>query len=295
MEWIRFYSRVFQDPRWFKLLESCPDHEKAIGKLVLFWLQGANNWKSGSEVIPNDSISKSIEPVIDAGFGERKEDGVYVKGSRELLSWMKQRSDAGKHSAQRPRDSKGRLLPNEHPTKVQRESNEKLTTTQENPTLSSHIILSSYLSSSLEEEESEKKEIQELIPVLAPKPDWLILFDHYRTVFHKSARYTPDTHSQRFKKTRELMCRQAIEKRGLDESKEAVNAFFRETLKPSQNGYDPSKYDDIGYLFGTDERIDKWAEEGLRGQKNNALAKGFEAEAKHKELGEAALQLLENS
>lgn len=115
MSRINVEDDVFRDPRWFGLLSVVGDPDAALGKLVLFWFLGQKFWINGEQLIPNGMIPASLKPVISAGFGEEREGGVYVRGSREKFAWLQKKRDAGriggKISSQRPRNDLGHLTP----------------------------------------------------------------------------------------------------------------------------------------------------------------------------------------
>ena len=89
-------EEVFRDPRWFGLLSLVEKPEEAIGMLVMFWFLGQKYWQNGEQLIPVNRIPEVLVPVVRAGFGEERPDGVYVCGSRERFQWLIERREAGR-------------------------------------------------------------------------------------------------------------------------------------------------------------------------------------------------------
>lgn len=152
MAYITFTDRWLCDPRREALAVKVGVLQ-ADGVALRAWRLGFEYFKNDQAVVPNqvfDSLPHAKE-FIDVGLAERTISGTYIRGSKDEFKWyfeMKlQASRAGKISAQRPRDAKGRLLPktpNEGPTGIQQALDNQ-------PTESNEVQLSSLLFSSKEE------------------------------------------------------------------------------------------------------------------------------------------------
>ena len=137
----------WSDPRRSKLALLIGSQMLADGIAINAWRIAQESWKKG-ELIPWSKFSamEGADSFIKAGLARFHESAdplskqvqadpssiqdlfIYVRGTRDYLSWTvdKQNSGSlgGQKSAQRPRDAKGRLLPNEpeYLTSVQAES-----------------------------------------------------------------------------------------------------------------------------------------------------------------------------
>lgn len=93
---INFEQDFLIDIRFLKLSEQI-GRRQAIGEVVELWFLAQLYWKKG-ELIPLDvfKIHEFSEATTKFGIAEIKPEGVYVKGSDEQFSWLKQRVDAGR-------------------------------------------------------------------------------------------------------------------------------------------------------------------------------------------------------
>lgn len=87
----------------------------ADGLATRAWKLAQDFWKHGRRLIPK-ALFESLDgapSLIQVGLAEVQGDYVYVRGSSAYLDWMAEQREAakrgGKKSAQRPRDSKGKL------------------------------------------------------------------------------------------------------------------------------------------------------------------------------------------
>ena len=121
---------IWTDPRFMRLAQLVGDVDKAMGILVRSWMLAQRYWFK-RELIPDHAWQGSAFPdaLFECGLAERRENGVYIRGSEENFSWYFERlaaaSSGGKASAKRPRDAKGRLLSKQTPSdssEVQRSS-----------------------------------------------------------------------------------------------------------------------------------------------------------------------------
>lgn len=123
----------WSDPRRSKLIRLLGgDTRKADGLAIEAWRLAQEFWKHERKLVPLthfDALEDS-QCLIDAGLAEVRGSEVYVRGSSQYLEWVREQREnaasAGRASAQRPRDEKGRLLP-----KVQQVTNETPATSSE--------------------------------------------------------------------------------------------------------------------------------------------------------------------
>lgn len=151
----------------------------ADGLAVRAWRLAQDFWKNGRALVPKalfDTLD-GAGSLLDVGLAEVRESLVYVRGSSAYLDWIHERrlqaKEAGKKSAKRPRDAKGRLLKantrhisNYDPTDVQRESN----AIQPSYSLSSSSSFSESKSNSEEKNLSGGLSKTETTPPQAKKP-----------------------------------------------------------------------------------------------------------------------------
>lgn len=88
-------SSLFQDPRFMDLVLKVGSPEIAIGRLVLFWSKAQQSHANGSKLKQNE-VRPEWRVLIECGFAEEHEDGVYAKGSAERFGWLKERREAAK-------------------------------------------------------------------------------------------------------------------------------------------------------------------------------------------------------
>lgn len=89
---------------------------------VRAWKLAQEFWKAGRGLVPRAlfELIPNASELVRVGLAEHQGEMVYVRGSSSYLDWLAEQrekaSEAGKRgglvSAQRPRDGKGRLLPN---------------------------------------------------------------------------------------------------------------------------------------------------------------------------------------
>ena len=135
------------------------DEEKALGAVGFAWKSAQRYWCPDKKPIPLDVFGRiSSGPfLIEVGLARQTEEGVYIAGAEEHFQWwfdgIEQRREAGKKSATRPRDEKGRLLPNEMPN----DANETQRPLDDGPTAPNEVQPSSSSSFSKTKKEEELK------------------------------------------------------------------------------------------------------------------------------------------
>ncbi len=109
--------KIWSDYRFQNFMLEVGGRPLAKGYVIELWGLAQTYWIPDKNLIPEEEWKKSglPESLISCGLAERRQEGIYAKGSEKHFSWwfdgIEQRSNAGKKSAQRPRDDKGRLLP----------------------------------------------------------------------------------------------------------------------------------------------------------------------------------------
>ena len=117
------------DPRRSKLIRLADhDEDVADGAMLKAWRLAQEHWKNGKSLVP-EQLFMALEranAIIEAGLAERREGGIYVRGSADLHERLHEKREAasagGRTSAQRPRDELGRLLPKQEPSTLQADS-----------------------------------------------------------------------------------------------------------------------------------------------------------------------------
>lgn len=105
----------WSDPRRTALARLVGDEVMANGLAVMMWRVAQEFWAKG-ELVPKHiwATVQANSKLIQANLAEERKDGIYVRGSSQYLDWVVERRKAaqagGQKSAQRPRDSKGRLV-----------------------------------------------------------------------------------------------------------------------------------------------------------------------------------------
>jgi hypothetical protein len=93
---IRLDSWFFIDQNFTKLVLKTGCQFKATGLLIHAWILAQKYWVEFN-AIPLEHWPKELDILIETGFIEQKDDNfLYLKRSKEQLSWLGQRSKAGK-------------------------------------------------------------------------------------------------------------------------------------------------------------------------------------------------------
>src|SRR3990167_3210906 len=137
-------EKWWSDPRRERLAKLTGSMEMADAAALRAWRLAMEFWGHSHGLIPLEIFNtlETAPKLIEAGLAKVEGDMIYVRGSSQYLSWLHEKRlaavTAGRISAQRPRDSKGWLLPkkarkpsNKTPTTIQRESNETPTPASE--------------------------------------------------------------------------------------------------------------------------------------------------------------------
>lgn len=85
------------DPRFTYLSKLLNDDLRAIGACIRLW-RIAQSYSVRGELLPESAFNFAMLPneLFDAGFAERRDAGIYVKGADEHFSWLLSKVENGK-------------------------------------------------------------------------------------------------------------------------------------------------------------------------------------------------------
>lgn len=90
-------TKLWADPRLQTLMILVGDRQKAKGMVVELWTVAQEHWFPNRELIPEQTVADlGLDPVVQVGLAERREEGVYAKGSEEHFAWLFERQEAGR-------------------------------------------------------------------------------------------------------------------------------------------------------------------------------------------------------
>ncbi len=105
---INFEDSVFTTPQWNKLIVSIAKkyahcdldefQELAKGRLHTVWRLAQDYWIENRTLIPEKvwSLIPYHQDMIDCGFAEKRESGIYIYGSEEQFEWLISRRESGR-------------------------------------------------------------------------------------------------------------------------------------------------------------------------------------------------------
>lgn len=95
---INIESDLFTRNEWTDLVIHFKDRAKALGELNWAWITAQQFWFPDRNPIPHDvwKLQRLNDALIDCGFAEKREDGVYMKGSEAQFSWLFQKQESGR-------------------------------------------------------------------------------------------------------------------------------------------------------------------------------------------------------
>ena len=111
---INIEDEWFTDGRRLRLIELTKNQNIADGMAILAWFLAQKYWIK-KELIPGHAWygAGMSDLLFECGLAERRENGIYVRGSERHFQWYFDKVEAGRKgglkSSQRPRDAKGRL------------------------------------------------------------------------------------------------------------------------------------------------------------------------------------------
>lgn len=121
---INIEDSLFSDGR-FIILEKMVGEEMAIGKLVVAWKTAQSYWLQ-DQLIPHRFWELlKLDELLEVGFAEKRDDGVYMCGTEEHFDWIKQKQEAGRKSGQTRRDKKNERESNTASIPFEQNVNEK--------------------------------------------------------------------------------------------------------------------------------------------------------------------------
>lgn len=105
---INFEDSVFTTPQWNKLIVSIAKkyahcdldefQELAKGRLHTIWRLAQDYWIDNRTLIPEKvwALIPYHQDMIDCGFAEKRESGIYIYGSEEQFEWLISRRESGR-------------------------------------------------------------------------------------------------------------------------------------------------------------------------------------------------------
>lgn len=95
---VNFEEQWWSDPRRSALIKRVGEEERADGVMAKAWRTAQEFWKHGGAVVPNSifSVLAFASDILAVGLAEQREDGVYLRGSSQYLSWIAERRAAAK-------------------------------------------------------------------------------------------------------------------------------------------------------------------------------------------------------
>jgi hypothetical protein len=105
---INIEDNLFKKAAWAELVMKTGDRSKAVGDLYWAWATAQEYWFPEKQPIPIEVWKRERlnDHIINCGFAELREDGVYMHGSESQFAWLFQRQEAGKNSAERRKEKK---------------------------------------------------------------------------------------------------------------------------------------------------------------------------------------------
>lgn len=161
-----------KDPRIKKLGRLIGSENLAVGTWIEFAFLAQKFWAKG-QLIPEEQFYflEFPEQLLESKLAERRDEGIYCRGSEEHFGWLKERIDAartgGRISAQRSRDDHGRLLPKQTPSDHQ--ANAKQNPSEAKPIpitlpINKELILSCASDDALENDNQQVEDVAILQP-----------------------------------------------------------------------------------------------------------------------------------
>ncbi len=73
------------------------DRHKAMGQVMDLWTLAQAHWFPNRDLIPEPEFHAAdlLEALIETGLAERRDDGIYAKGSEDAFEWLFQKQSAG--------------------------------------------------------------------------------------------------------------------------------------------------------------------------------------------------------
>ena len=97
-------QELFNDPSWTELNILTQNQVLSFGMVTMAWWLAGKYWLK-HQAIPAEHWPNQLDPLIQVGIAERKEDGaVLMKGSADMFKNLTQRANAGKSFKNRKRN-----------------------------------------------------------------------------------------------------------------------------------------------------------------------------------------------
>lgn len=90
------------DERFKALARRVGDEDKALGMLIRFWQLAQTYWKKSRQLIPHEVFDLGgFEKILEVHLAERKESGVYARGSEHHFDWLFHKIEAAKEGGKK--------------------------------------------------------------------------------------------------------------------------------------------------------------------------------------------------
>lgn len=91
-------TSLWSKPAFQKFMIKMGDRHKAMGQVVDLWTLAQAHWFPYRELIPESAFhdAELSEALIETGLAERRDGGIYAKGSEDAFEWLFQNQRAGR-------------------------------------------------------------------------------------------------------------------------------------------------------------------------------------------------------
>jgi hypothetical protein len=95
---INVEDELWSDQRFLRLCIRLQDEVKAVGFVVLAWKLAQKHWCPDKAPVPETEWASNNLPeaLIEVGLAERRDAGIYMRGSEECFAWWFLRQEAGR-------------------------------------------------------------------------------------------------------------------------------------------------------------------------------------------------------
>ena len=124
---INIEDSLYKEKRFEKLMLKLGGRRAALGALVEAYMLAQKHYlnEANDRLIPFEEWAREeIAPeILECGLAERRDKGIYLKGSETQFGWLKQRSDSGKTVSQKKLDSLAKNRSKRWPKKIRTDQN----------------------------------------------------------------------------------------------------------------------------------------------------------------------------
>ncbi len=195
-------TSLWSDPRFQSFMIRIGDQHRAIGMVIILWILAQQHWCPNKELIPFAiwNEAKLPEDLIDCGLAERRDSGIYARGSEKQFQWWFERQEAGRKGGLKSAESRRSKL------------KQDLSVAQPNSSKSKQSEPSSSSSSSFSKRKRsvDNSDVTDLWNYYSEKIDSKGL-----KAVHEGAKTNTS-------------CSTLVKKFGLDQAKELMDAYFRD-------------------------------------------------------------------